>query len=242
MAHEVVLGDPKIYVAEFDLTADMTQHEITQTIDLPDDTSYGDTFRQRLIGVRDAQFTLGGFIEWAGATDIDTVLNSKMGTADVPVILCGGGAAVGDPAEFGLINQGQYTQVAKYGDLGAFTLNGMISDRKWIRGRVLWTPATAITGTADGTEVELGAVAAGQSLYVAMAVSAATVTSVTVKVQSDTTGFPSATDRVTFTAFTDVTSEQPTPVAGAITDTYYRASISAFTGTTATAIVVAGIQ
>ncbi len=80
------------------------------------------------------------------------------------------------------------------------------------------------TSSSSGTGRQIGAVSSTQTLYAALHVISASGTSPTldVKVQSDdNSGFTSATDRITFTQATDVTSEWGS-VGGAITDDYWR--------------------
>ena len=92
------------------------------------------------------------------------------------------------------------------------------------RGRLLHPGATARTSSSTGTGRQLGAVAAGKSLYAALHVVevSGTTPSLTVKVQSDdNSGFTSATDLITATAATARTF-QWSSVAGAITDDYWR--------------------
>jgi hypothetical protein len=76
------------------------------------------------------------------------------------------------------------------------------SDSQHGRG-VLLHPPTARSTTANGTAVAQAGPGAGRTLYAALHVLSAsgTTPSLTVKVQSDdAVGFPSATDRITFSA------------------------------------------
>jgi len=242
MAHSVTLG-AKIYVAHFDISGDVNAHGINHTITLLDDTCYGDTFRQKFVGVREMNFSIAGNVNLEGTTDSDTIIDARMAVQDVPIILCPTGAAVGDTCEFGLIAAGEYKRDLKFGEIYKYSLAGQLATRSWVLGKVLADPATLVTGTVNGAQVLIGAASATQKLYVAIAITQYTgAGSITVRVESDTTGFPSATVRKTFTAATAVTSENPTPVDGAITDTFYRAAVSAFTATNANMIVAAGIQ
>lgn len=210
---------------------------------MPDDTNYGDSFKQRLPGLIGVNFSIAGNVDSAGVTDSDTIIDARMGVQDVPLIICPVGAAVGDPCDFGLVGLGEYRRDLRMGDLYKYSLTGELATRGFIHGKVLANPATAVTGTINGAEVLIGATLATQKLYVGIAVTTYTgVGSVTVRVESDTVGFPSATIQKTFTAATVITSEMPTPVDGAITDTYYRAAVSAFTATSVKMIVVAGIR
>ena len=95
-----------------------------------------------------------------------------------------------------------------------------------VRGTSLHPPGTARTATGNGTAVQVGAVASGRQMYAALhvlSVSGTATPTLTVKVQSDTVGFGSATDQITFTAATAV-GGQISRVAGPITDDYWRAS------------------
>lgn len=238
--HHVVLS-PRIFLAEFDISGDLNSHSINWSQELKEDNSYGDTFKQRKLSLQDTQIGVAGWVDHSGATDSETAIDSKKAAADVPLIFTNITAALGDSCEFGLVDFAQYQKQAQQGEVYRFDLSAALGSRRWIRGKILWSPNTSVTGTANGAEVSLGAVSATQKLYVAMAVFLDNFTSLDVKVQSDTTGFPSATDRVTFANATGVTSEMPAPVSGAITDTFWRASVSGFTGTNASIIVVAGI-
>jgi len=240
--HQVTLS-PRIYIAQFDLSGDMNAHSIGQAVELPDDVNYGDTFKQRKIGLRDMSFSMAGNVDQYDATkDQDSVLHSKMGINNVPIIVTQNSPAIGGPCEFGLAAFGQYAPQGTHGQVFKYSAAAVLASRRWLKGKVLWAPDTSIVGTASGTQVLIGAAGSTQKLYVAIAVwFVDTLTTMTVKVQSDTTGFPSATDQKTFTTVTGLTSEMPSPVNGAIADTYYRASISAFTGTEAKMIVVAAI-
>ena len=89
-----------------------------------------------------------------------------------------------------------------------------------IRGTLEFNASAASSGNSTG--IQEGAVAAGQSLYANLHVTAAAGTTLDVVVQSDNSGaFSSATSRITFTQATGLTSEHLS-VAGAITDDYFR--------------------
>ena len=239
--HVVSLA-PKIIFAHFDISGDSNAHVINQTVDLPDDTNYGDTFEQCLIGKRGMNFSIAGNMDLTDDLQ-DEAMQARIAVANVPLIITSNTAAVGDPCEFGRIALGNYNSQLSFGQVLKFGASGKIADRKWVLGKVLCDPATTISGTGAGAEVLIGAVSATQKLYVGIAVLTYTgAGSLTVTVESDTTGFPSTTIQKTFTNPTAITSEMPTPVDGAITDTYYRYNVTAFSATTVQMIVVAGIQ
>jgi hypothetical protein len=115
------------------------------------------------------------------------------------------------------------------------------------RGVVLNNPGTALTVTGSGTAVQHIAVStAAQYLYATLhvlSVSGTATPTLTVKVQSDNAGgFPSATDRITFTAAT-AQGSQVTRVAGINADDWYRISYT-ISGTNPSflAMVAVGVQ
>lgn len=242
MPHSVTLS-PKIFFAHLDLTADANAHAVNQTCDLPNDSCYGDTFEQALTGKRGMNFSIAGNMDLTGVADQDTIMQSKLAVQNVPLIFAQA-STIGSQCDFGLINVGQYSPQLSYGQVLKFAATGKLATQKWITGgKILWSPDTAVTGFANGAEVSIGSVSATQKLYVGIAIFAYTgAGSITVQVQSDTTGFPSPTVQKGFTSATGVTSEMPTPVDGAITDTFYRAAVTGFTATSVSMIVVAGIQ
>jgi len=93
-----------------------------------------------------------------------------------------------------------------------------------IRGTVL--SAATVTSTSTSAVQQLGAVSATQRIWAAFHVLTAGGTgtpTITVKIQSDdNSGFTSATDRITFSQATAIGAQFATPVAGAITDDYWR--------------------
>lgn len=113
------------------------------------------------------------------------------------------------------------------GDLAMASLSGS-SSGPVARGNMLYVDTTAVTSSSTGTAVQVGAVASGQRLYAGLHVVEVSGTSPTldVKVQSDNgSGFPSATDRITFTQATARTS-QLSSVVGAVTDDWWRVSFT----------------
>jgi hypothetical protein len=120
-----------------------------------------------------------------------------------------------------------YTPVqGAVGDLAMGTISGSSSTGPVVRGTLLHPSSTARTSSSTGTGRQLGAVAAGQSLYAALHVISASGTTPTLAVivqSDDNAGFTTPTTRITFTTATGKTS-QMSSVAGAITDTYWRVS------------------
>src|SRR5690348_16468610 len=103
--HTVVLA-PRIYLAHLDISGDANAHGIGQSVDLPLSARYGDTWKRRLIGKRDMNFSIAGNIDLSGTSDQDTMVQSKLQVDNVPLIITqsAGILAVGDSCEFGLVS------------------------------------------------------------------------------------------------------------------------------------------
>ena len=171
------------------------------------------------------------------------MLYTDIAVADVPMTVGAQTGADGEIAYFFKALLGEYKPGAAVGDMFGFQASGDDSGGDGlIRGTIMGVGAKTVTGT--GSIVQLGAVSAAQKLYAALHVTAfASITNVIVKIQSATlVGFGSPTDRITFSTATGLTSQYATPVAGAITDQFWRA-VWTITGAGSVSIVVpVGIQ
>lgn len=113
------------------------------------------------------------------------------------------------------------------GELAMARISGMSSTGPVVRGVLLHPGSTVRSSSSTGTARQIGAVAAGKSLYAALhvlSVAGTDTPTLTVKVQSDNdVGFASAADKITFTGATAV-GYQWGSVAGAVTDDWWRIS------------------
>lgn len=111
----------------------------------------------------------------------------------------------------------------QHGELAAFNMD-VSGNERLVRGYMAHPVNTDRTATGNTTGFQVGAVTSGQTLYAALHVVGVfgTTPSLTVKIQrDDNADFSSATDILTFTAATDVTSEWKTSTT-ASADSYYR--------------------
>lgn len=176
-------------------------------------------------GLKSAQFSCGLMADFADNGQ-NELINDYFGTADLPKSV----AVAATDGSAAYLMRGVtlgYTPVeGTVGEL-AMASHSAVSSGVVARGLLLHPAATQRTASGTGTAREMGAVSATQRLYAALHVPivAGTTPSLTVKVQSDDgAGFGSPTDRVTFTAETDGTvGYQWGSVAGAVTDTFWRA-------------------
>ena len=239
-----IIKNRKLYVDGWDFSGDTRALELEMTPELKDDTVLGDGFRSNVPGLEPWVLQEEGL--WvAGANQVDANVAANRGLVDKLVTVACVDGTEGDIAYFGRSTVGLYTLGGEVGELNPFSLRleGTGSDRL-VRGTILVTGAKTATG--NSTAQQLGAVAAGESLFAGLHVIAVAGTSPTldVIVQSDTVGFPSSTNRITFAQQIAIGSVYATPVAGAITDDYWRINytIGGTGGPSFTFLVTVGIQ
>lgn len=220
-----ILSQSKLYAAGYDFSGDMKGIALRLGADQQDNTTFGSGgTRSRLAGLRTGAFQLDGVwnISSSAAAADDTAF-ANVGLNDVPVSIAPQTGAEGEVVYLMKANQADYAPGAKVGDLFTFSANGETTGEV-VRG-VLLHNATRTAG-GNGTITNAGAVTSTQSAYAALHILAMTTTgtpSFTCKIQSAAlVGFGSPTDRITFTAASAVGGEWATPVAGAITDAYWR--------------------
>ncbi|MDD5034132.1 MAG: hypothetical protein PHE55_05185 [Methylococcaceae bacterium] len=238
MATEV-FKDAKVWLAQYELTSYLNELAITHGVDVGDDTAMGDTTRSSMPGLETLDLSLQGFFDVADNAQ-DEIIRTRVATQNIPMSL---GIQTGLENTRAYFFQGGISGYDKGGAVGVlapFTLKGYASaGQKIINGLILEDGVTPRTGAGSGTQRLVGTVSATQKIYAVLHVLAFTgFTSVVIKVQSDTTGFPSAADKITFTTVTGLTSQYATPVAGPDTDTYWRVNWDV-TGTGSISFVVA---
>lgn len=196
-------------------------------------------------GLISCPFALTEFQDFATGVWDDQLGVAQLGTS-YPLSVqpnTSGTETAGDPAYFtrGIITE--YNPLS--GEVGSAAMSPLTatSDTAVLRG-VNLHPKTARTTTGTGTAVAKAGASATQRVYGALHVFAYSgFTNVVVKIQSDdAVGFPSATDRLTFTTVTGTTSEYASAAGNWATETHLRASWTV-TGTgSITFAVLAAIQ
>ncbi len=176
-------------------------------------------------GLKSGSFSLDLMSEFTDG-GLDESLQSYLGTTDVTQSFAIG-STVGSPGYTFKSLPTSYQPVGgEVGEIARASLSGggsgVIS-----RGRLLAVDTTAVTSSGTGTAVQAGAVVAGKAAYAGLHVTevSGTTPSLTVTVQSDTTGFASPTSRISFSAANATANRhQFGSVAGAITDDFWRVS------------------
>jgi len=236
------LTNCKILLGQYDLTGDTNKIKIDRSQKEWDDTTYGSGgWRGRGSGLLDGVFGMAGIIDTTAAGQ-DEALSNGQSLSNVPMLVTLRGATVFDRTKFGVIQQGQYQVGGGVGQRAEWNADGRISGYVLVNGFMMAVGAK--TGTFNGSYLDIGGVLATQKLYAQIhATVKSSFTSAVFKVQSadDAIG-TNLTDRITFTTITGLTSQFATPVAGAITQTFWRVICSAFTGTSLTVYGAVGIN
>mgnify|MGYP001571894393 CR=1 FL=1 len=220
-----VFRDAKVWLAQFNMTGYLNELELTHGVELQDNTVFGNTTRSMAPGLETLTFSLKGFSDFTDDTQ-DEIVRTRVGTQSIPVTI---GMQTGLQATRAyLLEAGisAYQSGGAVGILAPFSLSGYANDgQKIINGVILEDGMLA--RTANGTSSSWGELAVGatEKLYAILHVVAYSgFTNVVIKLTSDTVGFPSPTDRITFDTVTGLTSQFAIPLAGPITDTYWRVS------------------
>lgn len=238
---ELVLTNAKVWFDKYDVSGDLNAVAINYGADSLDITAMSDLTRNRIAGLKTVTVQHEGI--WQGDT-IDDYLFSNIAVLNKPMTM----ASL--PTE-GTIAYSFKSMLSEYnpingavGDLTKFSVTGE-ANGDLIRGSLILNSSYSTSG--NGTGQQLGAVSATQNLYAALHVTSVGSTSpqstLDVIVQSDdNASFTSATNRITFSQATAITSEWATPVAGAITDDYWRINYTISGGGTFAFAVFVGIQ
>lgn len=189
-----------------------------------DTTALCDTWTKRIAGLKSYTWTSELMQDFA-VDSIDEETWAALAVADTPCSVLPAGSTSGSKAYLMPTLPLNYTPLsATVGELGMASLGGS-GTGPVARGRVMHPNGTARTSSSTGTAYQLGAITATQRMYGALHVTFASGTTPTlvVKLQSSATEGGSYTDRITFTSAGGLTS-QWSSVAGAVTDTWWRAS------------------
>lgn len=223
------------FVAGFDFTGTMNQLSLPGDLEALESTVFGNTARQRKSGLQDVNAQLVGF--WDGDDDaVDEQVFGKLGGTSQVVTHTPHGTA----AEVAYMYQATKFNYQMFGDVGTLApytlaLQGASANTQpgLIRGQLAAAKGNVSATGAFGSAVSLGAVDAGEYLYLGFHVFTAGTT-VSVKVESDDAeafSTPADVAGATIGPLTAVGGTWMTRVAGPIADTWYRLNATAITGT-----------
>ncbi len=238
----IALTNAELYVDSHDFTGDSNEVRLAAEAEALDRTTMrSGGWREFGMGVKTSTLTAAGFAQWGTDTTDEWTWNNLGATGKVVTI--GAAETEGQPAYMLQSMPVAYQFGGEHGELAPFALNGACSDGVGVnRGQLAKAMGTVSATGAIGTGLNLGAVSASQYVYSTIHLFGTAGTTITVVVESDdASNFPSATTRITHGAHTTVGGRWGTRVAGSITDTWWRARVTAITGTWTVAVAI-GIQ
>lgn len=242
MAEHGVAFNRKVWFDGYDFTGNANAAGLVLESEPQDATVYGLTCRKEAGGLMAVRANVQGFWE-GGSGEIDDAIYSSIGLNDKPFTIAAETGADGEIAYSFKSRLGSYEPGARAGEMLGFRVEAGARGDPAVRGTIMH-PATARTTTSSGTARQLGGVLAGEKMYAALHVIAASGSTPTldVAIESDTVGFGSPTVRINFAQATAI-GGQWASVAGAITDDYWRATWTIGGGTPSfTFIVILGIR
>lgn len=218
--------DMSILVDDIEMAGHAKSASLSTEVTQLDTTSLASDGWVEMIGGNKSGSVQIEFMQDVADGSVDATLYPLLGTAGVVKSVCIG-SADGSPAYLLKSIPLTYTPLTgAAGELAMGSISGSSSTGPVIRGKLLHPSNVSRTSSSTGTGQQLGAVAAGKSVYAALHVISASGTSPTLDVivqSDDNSGFTTPTTRLTFSQATGRTS-QMTSLAGAITDDYWRVS------------------
>lgn len=219
------------FVNQYDLSAFVSSTDLQQMVDSHESTTYGQTAKTYIPGLRDGTASLSGYADYGAAGTEDIISGLIQATTDPIFTLGFNGTTIGNRGKIfqGLLTQ--YSQGIPVGDIITFALNTQPTGG--IDNAVFLHALGAETGTMNGASVDNAASSAnGYSATYHCTVD--NITSATGKIQHAPDNATWA-DLATFTGFAAVGAQF---ISGTGTvDRYVRFIISAFSGTTFTFVV-----
>jgi len=219
---QLILQNSKLYIAGHDFSGDMNALSLDYGSDLQEDTAFGDDTHSRAGGLKTILAAHEGFVNLAD-DGIDETLFGLIGTADTPTMICPIAGAENERSYMFLANHSEYNPGGAVGEMFQFGVRAEATG-DLIQSTVLHNASR--TSTADGTGRNIGAVSASQFLYASIHVFAVSGTSPTLDVilESDAgdTWTGDESTRITFAEKSAISAEWATPVAGEITDAWWR--------------------
>jgi len=187
----------------------------------------GGGFMRRIPGRKLFAHSYSGYADFVPGGPSVAFTPASLGAHQAVTLLPdGGGATVGDVAIFTRGRLGAFTPFGGGENAAATFSMDLEADTAQVHGALLHPITLARTATGNGTAVQRTGPSANQRVYAGLHVLAAsgTTPSLTVRLQSDdNSGMTSPTDRITFTGAT-AAGWQFSSAAGAITDSWWRAT------------------
>ena len=209
-----------IWFDGYDLSGYLRGVGLTVNTEMLDKTTFADLTRIMHPGLQVVNTQVEGIWDSSGEGIPEKPIFTNIGVTDKPWSFAPENTEGGVAYTFKAANA-EYTPGGSVGDMLTFTASAEASGSKLVRGALLFDKS-GLAASGNGTKFQVGAVAAGQTMYAALHVMAAGTGTFDGVLQSDADSSAGGeTGRITFTQATGITSEWQT-VAGPITDTWWR--------------------
>lgn len=225
MARGRIYRDVKIYSGGYDISGASNLLKLGYEFDEVEFIAFGDKCRHGKPGLPKLSVDLAGHADSDGLGQSEDVLTGQLQIPALPMIFCPLTGAAGEVGYFAETLGLKYSAGGQIGEAYDFEAHGVGGSTKLVRGMMLENGAKTAAGV--GTARQLGAVSAPQCLYGCLQVleMAGTDPTLDLIIQSDNAeGFADPVTRLTFAQKTAIGSEFIIPVAGPITDDWWRAS------------------
>lgn len=213
-----VLRDQIILLGGYELTSSMNAIDLKAMLEVNDATAFGNSTRVNSAGLKSITAGGSGFYD----ATLDDALNTNIAVHDtILTFLSDDVPGLSSPGYSFKSMQASYTPLkGSVGEEHQFDIEAM-GRGDLVRGYCAYKGT--VTADANTAGFVLGAASASQVLYAVMHVFGVRGTDPTLdaKIQSDTVGFASPIDKITFDQATSIGAQWKTQ-AGANTDTYYR--------------------
>lgn len=219
---KLILTNAGIFFDGYEIGTDMNSLALEYGADTPEKSAFGD--ETHIFAAGGLKVATAGGAGFFNAENADPALFDNIGAASKLVSLMPARTA-GGVAYFLQAVAGEYAPQGALGEMLQFNISLMANQAPGLLRGSLLHRATGIAASGNGSGFQLGAVGAAQSLYAGLHVFAVAGSSPTLDakiVSDDNAGFTTPTDRITFAQKTAVGAEYATPVAGPITDDYWR--------------------
>lgn len=219
-----VIKDAKLYLGSRNLTADIMAVAVNYSSEILDKTTLGDETRNKVGGLKGV--TCNAEMLFNSATS-EGYMFDRINAAGEPVTIGANSGVAGAVAYLFKAAVASYGPGASVGELLKLSFDAEASDSDLVRGNILHVAAGAVA-SGSSTPQNLGAISSVQQLYATLhAIAASAGDTLDIVIESDTlVGFTSPVTRATFTQIAGgvTAGEWLTPVAGPITDTWWRIS------------------
>lgn len=240
------LTDARIYLAQYDISGDLNQIAVSVTNDALPDETFGQVAHTKKPGLPTIKANISGFSKFnaTALNAIDGRIEGNLSVVDIPLTFAKTGN-IGENSFFFKSMLANFVRDGSIGQLLKFKCDAEATGTNvnLVRATIMEDGKTSRVAAGNSATQTLGAVLSTQKVYAALHVTAFVGTDITFTIKHATTDFATITGMTAFAQVTAPTSEYWLPVAGPITDTFFRVYWTTSGGFTSfSAIVSIGIQ